>query len=529
MTQARQTPGMPWQGKVPIVVSDAVVQPVSGLQNGVLLPGAQSGVQLANGKTVVQTLLDRSYDPIRFKPSGDVDEKAAKARPPFKLIRPEKPTPAIRSLPGTHVFARYLFDHYGHFLLESLSTLWFLKQYPDLPLVWVPACSLTALRPWQTRILRLLGLRNPVRIVTEPTRVDRLIVPQPGFVIQTYFSRAQADALAAVAARPVTPGKKIWLSRSRMKTGRVDNEKMLEFLLQRAGWQVVHPEDHPLDEQLDWFVDAERIAGIAGSALHTLLLFREIGARVDIFARGPLISRNFITIADRLGLDQHVHYARMVSTTPGVPSYEANWSWVSLDPVLSALGVRRPVFRPNRPLRSLAVRLAVIAGRRTGGHAIALGAVNREFLEALKDLKTAVADDRRPASLPQADGALRRFDLSPELYLARCKPSAKASFILLDERMPPARLKALIDRAAPLALDDALWILPVTATDVQPHAAVFAHAFDGAPRWHPHGDGDTAGSPQGLLIAGRDLDAAPVADMLSAIDIRPLPATLPAR
>ncbi|MCR4667126.1 MAG: hypothetical protein K5657_07515, partial [Desulfovibrio sp.] len=53
------------------------------------------------------------------------------------VFRPrEFTTPKIR-LTEDCIFGGFLFKHYGHFLLESLSRLWFAKEHPNLLVVFV--------------------------------------------------------------------------------------------------------------------------------------------------------------------------------------------------------------------------------------------------------------------------------------------------------------------------------------------------------------------------------------------------------
>ncbi|MDL2207791.1 hypothetical protein LJB82_03610, partial [Desulfovibrio sp. OttesenSCG-928-M16] len=48
-----------------------------------------------------------------------------------------KALPPLRHLPGDYIFGGYFFHHYGHFMLESLSRLYAIKQCKKLPLLFM--------------------------------------------------------------------------------------------------------------------------------------------------------------------------------------------------------------------------------------------------------------------------------------------------------------------------------------------------------------------------------------------------------
>ena len=90
------------------------------------------GVLDADGRIVRGSLLQRSYGPVGFAPD---------------------PPASVGSDPRSVVFAGHLSYHFGHFILESLSRLWFAAQHPERPIVW--ACRPEPVPPpwlgWQRR------------------------------------------------------------------------------------------------------------------------------------------------------------------------------------------------------------------------------------------------------------------------------------------------------------------------------------------------------------------------------------------
>src|SRR5918997_3586890 len=95
------------------------------------------------------------------------------------------------------IYAGPLYFHFGHFLLESLARAWYAARHPDLPLVWSGQYNWqeTPLRPWQREILEVLELRNPTRIIADPTRFEVLHVPDIGYRYDDRFHPEHAEFL----------------------------------------------------------------------------------------------------------------------------------------------------------------------------------------------------------------------------------------------------------------------------------------------------------------------------------------------
>lgn len=268
-----------------------------------------------------------------------------RAQIPPPVIPDERPAISLDAA----VFAGYLYDHYGHFLLESLARLWAPAPDPPVPLVWIAAWT-ESFEPWMTDVLDLIGAPADRVIVTAgsgPVDVDHLLVPDAGFEFNRFMHPWLADRLAchpahSDATAPGTgrrcTGRHVWLSRSALvPISGLDEELELDARLEREGWDVVHPEQLTIAQQLDALAGAVHIGGIEGSALHTLVLLRDFRGVVDLFTRQH--HHNFELVAAAAGLDQHRH--RLPGATPRERRKEhgvdVQWSGVDLDATVDLL------------------------------------------------------------------------------------------------------------------------------------------------------------------------------------------------
>ena len=213
---------------------------------------------------------------------------------PAPTLRPDEP---ITDLPGTHLFGGNFRGHFGHFLVESTARLWAMDHLPQPPesILYLPyrgeVDAIERVMEGHDRFYRLLGIDIPVRTFGTPLRVERLFVPELGFGwaeryagSPAYRAFMQGRLRAAVAPEG---GKKLYISRARLvaQRGGVLGETVIEENLARAGYEIFHPEKHPVDVQIARYRAAERIVALDGSALHLAAYVTDPGTRVAMILR----------------------------------------------------------------------------------------------------------------------------------------------------------------------------------------------------------------------------------------------------
>lgn len=203
------------------------------------------------------------------------------------------------------IYGGCLVNHYGHFLLESLSRLWFAKEN-NLPIVWASGINI---KSFQKEIFELLKLNiDRMQFIENPTKFKSVTIPSPGYIIQEGFHLVHASFLACRDVSTHTDiysESKIYLSRGRFKShiANVKNEEILEKILHANGWCIVYPEKLSVKSQLSIFSNAKYIAGIEGSAFHTAILCKKVLGEI-ILLRRPKPNRNYDTISERKNIRQ---------------------------------------------------------------------------------------------------------------------------------------------------------------------------------------------------------------------------------
>ena len=361
-----------------IIVQDGDPSPpfaglILDLPEAILVPEREGDVKLASG--VLRA--DGSY--------CDLSQGWIRARKPI-------PAPTLRSsdhvevLPGTHLFGGHFRGHFGHFLVESTARLWALDHLPVKPdsILYLPyrgeVGAIEKAMEGHDRFYRLLGIDIPIRTFGTPQRVGRLFVPELGFGWSeryagspAYRSFMQQRLRAAVAP---DGAKKLYVSRAQLAASRggVLGETVLEQNLARAGYEIFHPEKHPLDVQIARYRAAEKIVALDGSALHLAAYVANPGTRVAMILR-----RSKANVAD-----YQLQFRSFAGIDPDVIDV-IRTDWVSGDAArvdfrsvgeldfprlfeaLAAAGYLPKTFHPKTPGQDeIAALLEAFAGRRGG-------------------------------------------------------------------------------------------------------------------------------------------------------------------
>ncbi|MGN7126072.1 glycosyltransferase family 61 protein [Methylorubrum thiocyanatum] len=199
-------------------------------------------------------------------------------------------------LTGRSLFAGPLFNHFGHFMLESLSRLWDVDSGSYDHIVFQsPEDRDGTFSDYQQCILEQIDALEKVVVISRPTRFDEIFVPTPSLMIGAYANPEYAaifDRLRVRHRQIESCGElRIYLSRTKLDRGKTVGEQSMQAAFVACGYQVVYPEEISFNEQINLFSAASHVAGIQGSAFHnavfcrpgtkTIMIVRENYSMVD--------------------------------------------------------------------------------------------------------------------------------------------------------------------------------------------------------------------------------------------------------
>ena len=197
----------------------------------------------------------------------------------------------VTHLAGRHALIGPGFGVYGHWLVDILPRIYLLEA------AGFPLDSLRFLMPFDlpgygVAWLNMIGISDDqlVRYDTKSDvlRVEELVVPT--FIrSETRFSPIFRDAVSFIKSRVAlaygdffagAPTSSFFVSRALASQSRpLKNRPRIEQLALEAGFQIVHPEQLSLVEQMQLFAQAKQIVGEYGSNLHNSI-FSQAGTVV---------------------------------------------------------------------------------------------------------------------------------------------------------------------------------------------------------------------------------------------------------
>jgi Glycosyltransferase 61 len=217
-----------------------------------------------------------------------------------RVLMTEPDLPEVQeTLPGRWIWGGILLNHFGHFLTETTGRLWALDAVkgPVDGIIFVSkregdeGDTPVALQNFHRMFFDMVGLDLPIKIVTKPTKVELLEVPGQGFGIGP-MAAGTAEFRAFMAkrfAKDIAPtgSDRLYISRSGLSAirGGILEETALEMLLADSGYEIYHPQKHPLPDQIARYKGAKQIVALDGSALHLLAMAGHSGQQVAMIKR----------------------------------------------------------------------------------------------------------------------------------------------------------------------------------------------------------------------------------------------------
>ena len=201
----------------------------------------------------------------------------------------------VEDLPGRWIWGGVLIGHFGHFLMESTGRLWALDALKGVVdgLVFIARrdVPLGDIAGYHKHFFDLFCPGIQIRVIEKPTRIETLEVPGQGFGIGPLASGTSAfrDSVHRRFASAVKPAgaERLYISRSALSAtlGSVLEEKRIEQSLAAGGYDIFHPQDHSLPDQIARYKAARQVVALDGSALHLFAMVGQSDQQVAMIKR----------------------------------------------------------------------------------------------------------------------------------------------------------------------------------------------------------------------------------------------------
>jgi hypothetical protein len=204
----------------------------------------------------------------------------------------------IEFISGVTYSADSEFKGYGHLLLESLSQLWAVKNVrADRVLISDAAAS------YFTPLFEPFDL-PPLVTFKQPVQFESLIVANQCYVLDESVTTTFVEICGNIRDHFDPDGsatRKLYISRARARQRKLENEAEVESVMVAHGFEIIHPEEISLPDQVRLFSNAAVIVGPAGSGLYNAIFSRP-GTRRLILAPPQFYSRNDMLLGALTGV-----------------------------------------------------------------------------------------------------------------------------------------------------------------------------------------------------------------------------------
>lgn len=231
-----------------------------------------------------------------------------------------------RTLDEPVVFCSVFFNHWGHFLLESMARLSSACAVPDM--AGLPKIMLGVTAPPLPAIAEFFDALGGPPVDTgdaQRVRLRHCLLPPAAFATDGFADPRHLAALSQVARRWAGEAKgaaaPAYFSRTRIASptplhGPYVNKPAFEARLAGRGVEIIHMQELPLAEQVRVVNRRRAIIGLWGSALHNIL-FALDGSALSTFVliRSAQRSANYLLVDSLVGNDAHYLATLRINTS----------------------------------------------------------------------------------------------------------------------------------------------------------------------------------------------------------------------
>ncbi|MCL2222921.1 MAG: glycosyltransferase family 61 protein [Oscillospiraceae bacterium] len=204
----------------------------------------------------------------------------------------------------TVVYGGAIFGHFGHFIVESLSRMWWFLENRDCEHKFV---FILHDNRWHESILyadyfNMLGIKEAdIILLKEPMRFDKVIVPaQSAYIVSGY--KVKLMKIYDAIRDSVTPAcyEKVYLTKTKFSqsdhaNNGIVNENYFENYYRNKGYAIIAPEQLSVREQVSIIAGAKDIVCVSGT-LHHHTLFAKDCVNITVLSRENIAGYHFYWI-----------------------------------------------------------------------------------------------------------------------------------------------------------------------------------------------------------------------------------------
>lgn len=253
-------------------------------ENVILIPATRKDRSLLFGEGGV---LDQNFLPIEesFIKKNKNNELS------FGIITDlkKKEINVKKELDGEYVYLGYINNHWGHFIVDFCTRLYYAKKNPDKNFIFLINSKEKKINliPQIKRFIELLGVDiKKITFVNKITKVQKLIIPMPSYQHELYYSDEYLEIFDTVTdnIHPTYNNKfdKVYFSRTKINKS-INREigiENLDDIFRENKYHIIYPENETLDNQIFILNNCREICAVIGSIFHNIMYIKNNNIKI---------------------------------------------------------------------------------------------------------------------------------------------------------------------------------------------------------------------------------------------------------
>lgn len=193
----------------------------------------------------------------------------------FKGANPKFSYEDVEYVDEEVVFLGALSKHYGHFILEGLSRLWFYLE-PD-NIKYKAIYISTEGEDKLNNFFNFFGIKNEnILKIEKPIKFKTVIIPEQSIRLHDYYHINYKKTIDRIVEN-INPSKyeRVYYSKTGFKNGRVVGEESIENVFLKNGFNVFHPENLSLYDQISILKGCKLFAATSGTIAHNSIFLKD--------------------------------------------------------------------------------------------------------------------------------------------------------------------------------------------------------------------------------------------------------------
>lgn len=173
------------------------------------------------------------------------------------------------------IFLGALHKHFGHFILEGLSRLWFCLEInkKNYKYVYISEGGKDKFLDF----FKIFGIENKnLKKITKPTKFKSVTVPEPSIRFYDYFHYEYKKTIDKIKDN-VKKSRldKVYFSKENIGNNRAYNEKTIRKVFSENGFKVFYPEQLSVYKMISILKGCKILAGTSGTNIHNAIFMED--------------------------------------------------------------------------------------------------------------------------------------------------------------------------------------------------------------------------------------------------------------